>query len=820
MAMRHLWCACTKFQPNPASRRVLSRSQSGNGSRKTTRIIPSVSNNQILKAMRKSFVYAAGLMCLALSITDCQKELVDQTTPASEPNFELFAQPVTTKTSNDGLDTRWVAKDAINVFHAEAGSTAYDSDGRFTVKDIETGRFDGTVSKSLSADKSYDWYAFYPYSSYNKTPAGISKDTFGYTTIGGTSQTQTDNGSRAHLAGESCPLYGIASNVASDKVPSISMNHLTSVIKVSVTNNSGEDLTVSSVSFTGTEDIVGTYYINFAASPVAYKSSGNAYVSSTASLTVSNGEALANGSSADFYIALKPFTAKTGSTLKLAVNGYEKTLTLKNDITFTAGHIKPLNFNFDKKVLDSVTLPWSIDGTGGSSVWKNTVGLSQNGINTKDYASSNSPYLTKIDNTNDYVQIKIDSPASFVKFGVKGFSGGSGSTESSMTVQGSISGDTFTDIEKFTISSAKILSFTTSATINPEYRYIRLLFTKGSYNVGLGAVEISKHSTDPVISADNVLGVSARGVVNQELAYTITNTVEGAVLSVAGDNTVVEAIEMDGTITYDVKKNTSKESREGSITLTYSKGGETLAEKTVKVQQNAPVFNAARTTVELGATVDASTTITLTSDFDWMAEASAGATFTFTPDTYTWAEGGKQTVTIKATAANESENGTIERGTITFTNVETKETLEVKVTQKSSYVAPTIGKKVEFVYSNLYSDIKSGSTSLDNKTDVVDGVSIKYVKLSGNNAPQYYFNGTNLRIYNKSTMTITAPVGKVVTSIDFSQGTTTWVSEKMSSDSGTIDEDNKKWTKSSNVNNVILTITGSFRFTKIVVTYE
>lgn len=304
--------------------------------------------------MRKSFVYAAGLMCLALSITDCQKELVDQTTPASEPNFELFAQPVTTKTANDGLDTKWVAKDAINVFHAEAGSTAYDSDGRFTVKDIETGRFDGTVSKSLSADKSYDWYAFYPYTSQITTPGDRE---VGWVTVGGTSQTQTGNGSRAHLAGESCPLYGIASNVASDKVPSISMNHLTSVIKVSVTNNSGEDLTVSSVSFTGTEDIVGTYFINFAASPVAYKSSGNAYVSPTASLTVANGEALANGSSADFYIALKPFTAKTGSTLKLAVNGYEKTLTLKNDITFTAGHIKTLGFNVDKKIPKKV---WTI----------------------------------------------------------------------------------------------------------------------------------------------------------------------------------------------------------------------------------------------------------------------------------------------------------------------------------------------------------------------------------------------------------------------------------------------------------------------------
>lgn len=718
--------------------------------------------------MRKSFVYAAGLMCLALSITDCQKELVDQTTPASEPNFELFAQPVTTKTANNGLDTKWVANDAINVFHAEAGSTAYDSDGRFTFKDIETGRFDGTVSKSLSADKSYDWYAFYPYSSYNKTPAGISKDTFGYTTIGGTSQTQTGNGSRAHLAGESCPLYGIASNVASDKVPSIEMNHLTSVIKVSVTNNSGEDLTVSSVSFTGTEDIVGTYYINFAASPVAYKSSGNAYVSSTASLTVANGEALANGSSADFYIALKPFTAKAGSTLKLAVNGYEKTLTLKNDITFTAGHIKPLNFNFDKKVLDCVTLPWSIDGTGGSSVWKNTVGLSQKGLGS-DYGDINKPYLTKLDADGDYVQVKYDSPASFVKFAVKMIGG---KNTSYMTVQGSAAGQSFTDIEKFTISGKNndILSFTTSQPINTEYRYIRLLFKKGS-NVGLGAVEISKHSTDPVINADNVLGVSARGVVNQELAYTITNAVEGAVLSVAGDNTVVEAIEMDGTITYDVRKNTSKESREGSITLTYSKGGETLAEKTVKVQQNAPVFNAARTTVELEATVDASTTITLTSDFDWMAEASAGATFTFTPDTYTWAEGGKQTVTIKATAANESENGTIERGTITFTNVETKETLEVKVTQKSSYVAPTTGKTVTKKISDIVSENNYKVSSGNNVNTIMKSLKIDdLITLSstgGGNTGSFWGTSPNIdwRCYqngNSSVVKISAADGYVI----------------------------------------------------------
>jgi len=754
--------------------------------------------------MRKSFVYAAGLMCLALSITDCQKELVDQTTPASEPNFELFAQPVTTKTANDGLDTKWVAKDAINVFHAEAGSTSYVSDNKFTVKDIETGRFDGTVSKSLSADKSYDWYAFYPYTSQITTPDNTAS---GYCYIGSrsdASQTQTGDNNMYHICGSNYPLYGIAKNVNASDVPSIQMQHLTSVIKIVVTNSTEEELSLNSVSFTAEENISGQFYIAFNSETPKYTSAG--HPSKTANLTVSDVK-VAPKAKATVYMAIKPFTAKTGSTLKLAVNGYEKTLTLKNDITFTAGHIKPLNFNFDKKVLDSVTLPWSIDGTGGSSVWKNTVGLSQNGLGS-DYADGHKPYLTKLDTNNDYVQVKYDSPASFVKFAVKMVGG---ATTSYMTVQGSATGQSFTDIEKFTISGKlnDILSFTTSQPIDSEYRYIRLLFTKGS-NVGLGAVEISKHSTDPVINADNVLGVSARGVVNQELAYTITNTVEGAVLSVAGDNTVVEAIEMDGTITYDVKKNTSKESREGSITLTYSKGGETLAEKTVKVQQNAPVFKAARTAVELEATADASTTIILTSDFDWMAEASAGATFTFTPDTYTWAEGGKQTVTIKATAANESENGTIERGTITFTNIETKETLEVKVTQKSSYVAPSAGTDVPYALSNFSGGSTSGAALTVKDPDV-------NISLSANG----YKTNAYVRIYANGAIVVTPNAGKIITSVVITATKDYIKTWKASSGEISVSGNTATW-KGDSTSAITLTNTasGQARITKVVVTYK
>ena len=311
--------------------------------------------------MKKS-LFSMGLMCLALTLTNCQKAQIEEVNPSAEANFELFASPAVatdaatvTKTTNDGLATKWAEGDEINVFHAPAGTTAYTNDKAFTLKDAATGSFSGTVG-ALDGG-SYDWYAFYPYTSQITTPANTSA---GWVVVGGkTSQAQIQNGnnSRTHLSGGACPLFGIAKAVESSAVPSIEMNHLTSIIKVQVTNNSSEDLKVENVSFTGTEDIVGTYYINFAASPVEYKPSGDQYVSNTASLEVKNGEVISSGASADFYIAVKPFTAKTGTTLKLAVNGYEKPLKLTKDVTFIAGNIKTLGFNVDKKIPKKV---WTI----------------------------------------------------------------------------------------------------------------------------------------------------------------------------------------------------------------------------------------------------------------------------------------------------------------------------------------------------------------------------------------------------------------------------------------------------------------------------
>lgn len=333
--------------------------------------------------MKKLSLFLGMALAASLFLTNCTEKIegpIAPATPAGIP-FEISAD-ISTKTTINELATQWAEGDAINLFHAVAGTTDYVSDNDFTLDATRAGVFTGSLAGGgLNPSKSYDWYAFYPYSEYNKTPAGVSKDTFGYTHIGDKSQTQEGNDSKAHLCGDALPLYGVAKGLASDVKPEIAMNNLASVVAVKVKNTTTEPLVVKSVSFTSTEDIVGTYYIDFTGENVVYTGSGKDYVSATASLTVNNGEAIAPNSEATFYIPIKPHSVKTGSILKISVNGYEKPLTLPKDVTFTAGKIKTLAFNYDKVVVDYVTIPWTEDFSGDLSLYT----LVKGGSDTKTY---------------------------------------------------------------------------------------------------------------------------------------------------------------------------------------------------------------------------------------------------------------------------------------------------------------------------------------------------------------------------------------------------------------------------------------------------
>lgn len=298
----------------------------------------------------KKIITMGLMLATAFALTSCSKEFVHQmVTPEADyvagvVPFEIYAPAVQTKTANDGMSTVWVENDQINVFHAEAGSTEYISDGNFTIYEAEltAGLFKGTLSESLTAP-AYDWYFFYPYSNYVKTPASR---TSGYMTLGSKSnavQTQKGNSNMAHIAGENYPMCAVVKNVAAGETPAGQMKHMAALVAINVQNKTSKPMTVVSAGIRANESLVGTYYLDFTGEEVVYTPSGDQYVSDTANLEVVDGEEIAAGSSAKFYIAVKPFTAEAGSRITIYVNGSQKTISIPETTEFEAGKIKTIN---------------------------------------------------------------------------------------------------------------------------------------------------------------------------------------------------------------------------------------------------------------------------------------------------------------------------------------------------------------------------------------------------------------------------------------------------------------------------------------------
>lgn len=323
----------------------------------------------------KKFILSLGLILMALNLTNCTKNEEVATVVEKKGDFALYAS--VTRTANDGLNTVWSAKDEINVFHAVGETKDYVNDTPYTnsvaypfvCEDATAGRFLGSLTGTLDVEEEYDWYAFYPYSSYIKTPAN---DNAGYSYIGskaGSAQVQNGNNSMAHIAGANYPMAGYAVAVPGDSAPHLTFNHISSLIEVEVANKLAEAITVSEIQFIAEEDIVGSYYINFAdKEKLNFTSSGTNYVSNTAILTVVDGAEIAAGASAKFYMAVKPFVAANGTDLTIKVSAssasglgaHEKDITLTDDVTFSAGKIKNVKVNYSTVIEAAEAETWQL----------------------------------------------------------------------------------------------------------------------------------------------------------------------------------------------------------------------------------------------------------------------------------------------------------------------------------------------------------------------------------------------------------------------------------------------------------------------------
>lgn len=630
--------------------------------------------------MKQFFSYLGASLAAIAALVSCNKEI---DAPVEDLKggvpFEICASTADTKTAIDGLATSWKANDAINLFHAEACTTTYISDGEFTIsaENLATNKFKGTLDGELTAE-SYDWYAIYPYNKNISTPANTG--TNGWVTVGGTTQTQEGNDSKAHLCNTVCPLYGVATGVASNVAPTVKMNHLASIIEVNVTNNSGKELTISNISFTGSEDIVGTYFINFVETPVAYKASNEKYVSNTASLSVSNGAPIANGSSAKFYIAVKPFTATSTQTLKLSVNGYEKEISHSSDVTFTAGKIKKINFNYDydpSKNVDatfdftnstefssqSINAPSSGDGVNidGKTITKSDIGLS--------FAQGTSAYI-RWWNANGTLELRtyVGNELSFTApdgFNIVKIKLSSSHTYTANT--GTFSSDTWT-------GEASEVTLTRGGSGTHKVSSITVHCKKA-------ATGIVSTSTDEAVQGGVGLTKNIT-LTNYDSAPSLTATPDGAVVTAASVGSITTT---GATVTYTLAPNYATSTKAGKITIDDGAGHS----GTITVNQPAAVFSVSETSLILGAASGSSATITVTSDYDWTVVDDLISGFTVSPASFTYSGAQAQTVTITATAANETAS-TVDLGMFTFKRAGDNAETDVITISQASDVIETI----------------------------------------------------------------------------------------------------------------------------------
>ena len=174
---------------------------------------------------------------------------------------------------------------------------------------------------------------------------------------------------------------------------------------------------------------------------------------------------------------------------------------------------------------------------------------------------------------------KIPSTATIKSIGITLSSSGT-----AYKINATVGGDSFGSQVSVNQKASKTYTFSGSIVGNN----IVLTFSSGgTKNVIITAISVTySASTEPSIDADNVN--IAYNATSGEFGYTLTNPVDGGELSATDDvDWISDVVVNTGTnkVTFNTTANSNPTPREGTITMTYKKGDETLATKEVTISQ-------------------------------------------------------------------------------------------------------------------------------------------------------------------------------------------------------------------------------------------
>ena len=297
--------------------------------------------------MKNNKIIPGIVLALLCVLGACQKEISIEAVGSGDglPASREFTIGLNlgTKTANDGLATNWVAGDKLNVFHAEAGSTAYVNDGAFEIKDVASGQATGILSADLESGKNYDWYVLYPYNEATASPAAVSLTV-------PTEQVQAATGSMAHICGDLDPLFGSVKGQDAAVMPTVAMNHLLAIVKIRARNYNYSVLNLETVSFSAKSDnggpdvqLAGSFTVNCTGESPVYTAVSpitRPYVRLTAPA------ALNTNDYAYAYLAVVPFVINHAGEYTVGMNNTTGGITMAlyetqgGLVPFRAGRIK------------------------------------------------------------------------------------------------------------------------------------------------------------------------------------------------------------------------------------------------------------------------------------------------------------------------------------------------------------------------------------------------------------------------------------------------------------------------------------------------
>ena len=611
----------------------------------------------------------------AFSFAGCQVDEMDAPIAKEEGStFEFVANIAQTKTTLDvanGYKVDWEEGDLVYMVTSDGTWGKPWSSENSNIETIAEFKYaDGKfTSEATIADGEYTFKGMYAVASQKSYHRGASS-THKLEAI----QTQDCENPTAHIKANDALVGTFTATVPMTKMAKMNMSHLYTLMQVNVKNTTGAAIEVTKFEMTAAgADLAGVFNVTAFDTP-AITTKQNATSTITVNVT---GGSVENNASLPVYFVMAPLSNYAGDvTFKVTDSEgktYTKTVTM-NGISFEAGKYNTTPYTIkeadvvepEPEGVKTATISFASTAQRTSystsqQVWENdgvtfTNDKAKSTTNVADYSNPVRLYKSST--------ITISAPGNITKVEFNSSTG-----EYLTNLQNSLTGDS-------TNGNSVVMELDGSSN--------SVTYTLSGGQARLNSLTVTYVLADPTapsITAGNVTDVSARGVEAAELTYEIAN-LEYSDLTVTCDGTVVTSASKgeDGVINYAVSANSTTSAREGLVTITNG----TLV-KEVKVSQLAPKFTVSRNAVELGATKDSKATVTVTSDFDWTLSYE-GTGYTVTPTSYTWAEDGKETVTIQATA-NRTEEGVADLGTITLVNSTTGQKLTIKVTQATSYVS-------------------------------------------------------------------------------------------------------------------------------------